>query len=119
MDTMELDCLPLHTFHLLGKKDFVPILEEFYFSRFTGFNALTRLLKITPRQLSTRLKEMESQSLIEKDGDTYRLTNKGKDLGDLIQNIKGFHAKYHEGYDACAGTPCVTCLNTIRIPITK
>jgi len=113
------DCVPLHTFHVLGKKDFVPILEEFYFSRFQGFNALTRLLKITPRQLSTRLKEMESQGLVERSGDSYSLTHKGKDLGDLIQNIKGFHAKYHEGFDSCAGTPCSTCENFIQVRSSK
>jgi DNA-binding HxlR family transcriptional regulator len=107
-------CIPLQTFHLLGKKDFVPILEEFYFSRFQGFNALTRVLKITPRQLSTRLKEMESQGLVEKDGESYRLTVKGKDLGSLIQDIKGFHSKYHDGFDSCAGTPCSTCVNLVH-----
>jgi DNA-binding HxlR family transcriptional regulator len=104
------DCLPLQTFHLLGKKDFVPILEEFYFSRFQGFNVLTRQLGITPRQLSTRLSEMVSIFLIEKSGDEYILTPKGKELGGLIQQIKDYHSRHHEGYDSCSGTPCVSCM---------
>ncbi|MEK6971042.1 MAG: hypothetical protein AABW68_05155 [archaeon] len=102
-------CLPLDLIHLLGKKDFVPILDAFYFSRFPGFNALTRELGVTPRQLSIRLKEMESSLLLEKKGDSYRITPKGRELGDIVQSLKGMHSCYHEGYDSCAGTPCGVC----------
>lgn len=109
------ECLPLHTFHLMGKKDFIPILEEFYFTRFDGFNSLTRHLQITPRQLSLRLKEMESASLLEKKENAYVLTSKGKELGELIQHIKGFHSRYHEGYQSCAGKPCSECVQFVQI----
>jgi DNA-binding HxlR family transcriptional regulator len=103
------DCLPAQTFHLLGKKHFVPVFEQFYFNTYTGFNDLARKTGITPKQLSLRLKEMESHHLIQKDMENYALTLKGKELGDIIQRLKSFHARFHEGYDSCAGTPCTQC----------
>ncbi|MEK6902571.1 MAG: winged helix-turn-helix transcriptional regulator [archaeon] len=108
------ECAPLHTFHLLGKKDFVPILEEFYFGKYEGFNHLTRKIKITPKQLSQRLKEMEEGVLIEKKEETYYLTSKGKELSELIQHIKEFHTRYHQAPVTCAGNSCGECVLFVK-----
>lgn len=103
------ECAPLHAFHSIGKKNFVPILEEFYFARYTGFNTLVRKLGTTPKQLSLRMSEMVADQLLEKTADSYFITSKGKELGSLIQQIKGFHAKYNVTPSSCAGIPCTDC----------
>ncbi len=105
----EWECQPLHTFHLLGKKNFIPILEEFLYGKYSGFNQLTRKLDIAPKQLSQRLQEMEENALIQKNGEGYVLTHKGKELGGLIQHIKTFHSTYHAAPEKCASTPCSEC----------
>ncbi len=103
------ECAPLHTFHSMGKKNFVPILEEFYFSRYSGFNSLVRKLGTTPKQLSLRMSEMVIDQLLEKKEESYCITLKGKELGSLIQQIKGFHAKYNGASSPCSGIPCTDC----------
>lgn len=102
------DCLPLDTLHALGKKNFVPLLEAFYFSKYPGFNAFTRKMNMTPKQLSERLHEMEKLHLLVRVGESFELTPKGKEFGELVLHLKEFHSRYHPEVD-CQGMLCSEC----------
>lgn len=108
------ECAPLHFFHALGKKHFVPVLDEFYHQKYAGFNVLTRKLGITPKQLAERMKEMEEMGLLVREAEQYALTPKGKELGALIAHIKQFHANYGSVALSCAQTACSDCIHALK-----
>ena len=108
------ECNSLNLFHVLGKKNFIPVLEEFSRGKFPGFNNLSRKIKITPKQLSLRLDEMEEYALIRKAGETYVITPKGKELGELVKYMKAFQSKFNFSPETCANTVCSECAQFLK-----
>ena len=106
---MQPECAPLFTSHLLGKKFFIPLLEEINHNSLFSFNAFRRKTKITAKVLSERLKEMEESKLIEKKQSSYRATSKGKSLLEIVQKMKEFHVKFHDVPATCTITSCADC----------
>src|SRR3989344_2922502 len=82
---------------LIGKKWTIALLGEIETHNAQGFNVLFhRMGKITPKILTQRLKELESQGLIRKTVDTksvplktaYHLTDKGRELQKILMELK-------------------------------
>lgn len=69
--------------------------------------------RITPKVLSTRLKELESEGiLIRKVNElkvTYSLTESGKDLIKVIENIKEWGLKWKVQNNQCKEKSCEFC----------
>ncbi len=103
--------------NILGKKWTFILLQEIASHQGTGFNTMfKRLKKISPKIMAQRLKQLESEELITKHVQniqlqrrtTYSLTEKGKELNHIIQDLKGWAEKYEETVK-CRNTECVTC----------
>ncbi len=82
------------------------------------FNELkNKLQDVTPKTLSTRLKELEKHGLVEKKVDDsvfpvkseYTLTESGEEFLYILQNIKQWGLKWHFDNPECGGTNCKTC----------
>ncbi|MDD5148585.1 MAG: helix-turn-helix domain-containing protein [Candidatus ainarchaeum sp.] len=89
----------------IGKKFSILIMREFFKEntpvRFNEF--LKAIKKITPKTLSTRLKELEKNGLIQKKifNETpqrveYSLTKKGSDLKPIMEALAEWGKKQHE-----------------------
>lgn len=84
-----------------------------------GFIALhKKMVKISPRILSKRLKELEAGELIRKEviiknhlRTQYSLTSKGKDLYQIFREIKIRNVKYQNMGIDCTKLECVNCLH--------
>jgi len=103
---------------IVGKKWTIVILQEISFNGEKGFNHIfQRIGKISPKVLSLRLKDLEKQELIKKELITqempvrtkYNLTKKGKELNDIINTMKRWHAKYDTKFCECSQRECVKC----------
>lgn len=101
---------------LVGKKWTIVILEEISLGNGAGFNKIfTRMKKISPKQLSKRLKELENEGLIEKRvvkkipvRTSYVLTKKGEDFYKLVIGMKKWNENYSENIN-CSKTVCSNC----------
>ena len=90
-----------NTFSLIGKRFTVLILRNMM-SNQTRFNQFIETIEgINPKTLSTRLKEMEKNSLIQRKiyHETpvrieYRLTQKGKNLKPILDEMALFSAEF-------------------------
>jgi len=110
-------CPVFYTANLVGKKWTIVILQEVELNGRKGFNFISkRIGKISPKILSNRLKELESNGLIEKKivsavplKTKYKLTAKGKDFQNLIRNIKEWDNKYSNIKLECVKQECVAC----------
>lgn len=79
----------------------------------------SKLNKVNPRSLSTRLKDLEKHGLIKKKLFTktfpikseYSLTESGKDFFKVIKEIKNWSVKWKNHNDLCRGIDCVDCKN--------
>lgn len=75
------------------------------------------LANITPKILSSRLKELEKEKIITKETDTkstpiktyYSLTKSGKDLIKIIQDLKEWGVKWKQGSRVCRSSLCKDC----------
>ncbi|MDO8555565.1 MAG: helix-turn-helix domain-containing protein [Nanoarchaeota archaeon] len=103
---------------LIGKKWTIALLGEIVVLGNQGFNALLhRMGKISPKILTERLKELEQQQLIRKTVDTksvpmktaYFLTDKGKELQDILMILKQWQKKYHTELP-CGRVTCADCI---------
>ncbi|MFH1641777.1 MAG: helix-turn-helix domain-containing protein [Nanoarchaeota archaeon] len=116
---MHNDCTVFKTTDFIGKKWTLLILFELYKGRdVKRYGELKKaLLNITPKILSVRLKELESQGLINKQIDTkefpvktfYSLTESGKDFFRVILEIKKWGLKWKIRNDACSKLNCKYC----------
>ncbi len=98
--------------HFLGKKWSLVLLEEIRLGKFLGFNQVIKKAGMTPRILSSQLKEMEELGLINKlpSGKTsYQLTTKGLEFIKIIGEIKKFNIKWGNGEDGCLERSCLDC----------
>ena len=115
------DCTIYKITDLVGKKWTLCILHELYRGNMCDkrFNELKCQLKdVTPKTLSTRLKEMEENGLIKKTVDSstfpikceYSLTESGKDLIEIVQSLKDWGNKWVVDNEVCRHTKCIECV---------
>jgi DNA-binding HxlR family transcriptional regulator len=90
------------TFRIIGKKFTVSVLRNMIYSRQKHFNEFLHSIdEINPNTLSTRLREMEKNRIIERKvfDETpvrieYLLTDKGKDLLPILDQMAAFSMKH-------------------------
>lgn len=112
-------CHVFNVLDMLGKKWTVFLLQEIMRSQENGFNQLMRNIKgISPKILSERLTKLEEEKLIEKKvlkqakATQYYLTEKGKDLIEVLHSLKTYNNKYmpeREQADCLNAASCITC----------
>lgn len=91
-----------HTYNIIGKKFTVQILRDILFYKRLRFNEFLGSIEgLSPRILSSRLKEMEKNGLIErvvyKDVPVrieYDITEKGKKIKPILEQMAAFSLKY-------------------------
>jgi len=106
IDGMNCKCCPIfNTFNIIGKK-FTPLLiRNMIFLKHKRFSEfLNSIEEINPKTLSIRLKEMEREGLIRREvyNETpirieYYLTEKGKGLQPILEQMALFSMKYCSG----------------------
>ena len=103
---------------LIGKKWTIVIIQEAALNGKRGFNAiLDRMGKISPKLLSKRLKELEEKGILQKKIFTngvpfrtsYNLTEKGKELQEIITFLRKWQVKYNPATEGCDRRECVKC----------
>lgn len=109
-------CIVTRIQHLLGKRWAIFILEELFHKETVSFNQLANKLKlITHKILSERLHEMEENGLIcrmviEKPSKIeYALTEKGRELVQVFERMKGWAVKYNVVTEKCLEITCTEC----------
>ncbi len=114
------DCTIYKTVDIVGKKWSLCIMHELCKGekKQKRFNELkNKLQDVTPKTLSTRLKELEEHGLVEKkvDGSVfpnkseYSLTESGEEFLSIIQSIKKWGLKWQFDNPECGGTNCKVC----------
>jgi DNA-binding HxlR family transcriptional regulator len=91
-----------NTFKIMGKKFTVLILRNMIYSKQKHFNEFLNTIEgINPNTLSTRLREMEKNKLIERKifhespvRIEYHLSEKGKDLFPILEQMAAFSMKH-------------------------
>jgi len=58
---------------------------------------------ISPRTLSLRLRALEDEGVVERDGDGYALTAKGRALAPLIEQMRDFGSTWLAADGPCEG----------------
>ncbi|MBI2105844.1 helix-turn-helix transcriptional regulator [Candidatus Woesearchaeota archaeon] len=98
---------------LMGKKWTFVILEQIALNKDEGFNFLTKKIKnISPKILSSRLKELELAEFLDKDIEQnplrshYKLSKKGKEIYQIFKSLKLWNSKYSEN---CYKKECANC----------
>lgn len=118
MDSMQTTkCGVFEVAAIVGKKWTIPLLQEIQLNGDKGFNhILKRMDKITPKILAKRLKDLESEGLVEKQTNgmkkratAYAITQKGFELIYVIDKLKQWNTKYSEQDVDCAKQECVKC----------
>src|SRR3990170_5399831 len=103
MISEQMKCCPIdNTFKIIGKKFTIHILRNMMILNQKRFNQLLDSIEgINPNTLSTRLREMEKNNLIEKKifNETpirieYSLTKKGKALRTILEDMAAFSSRY-------------------------
>ncbi|MDY0386631.1 MAG: helix-turn-helix domain-containing protein [Methanolobus sp.] len=114
------DCTIYKTVDIVGKKWSLCIMHELCKgeNKQKRFNELkNKLQDVTPKTLSTRLKELEEHGLVEKKVDDsmfpikseYSLTESGEEFLSIIQSIKKWGLKWQFDDPKCSGTNCKVC----------
>lgn len=115
------NCPVFQTMGLVGRKWTVPVLQEVASNGARGFNNLFyRLKRISPKVLTSRLRELEEAGIIERKviaepqtRTAYHLTEKGRELQGIILQLRQWNTKYADCPEAvvnCGTQECVTCL---------
>ncbi|MDK2892071.1 helix-turn-helix domain-containing protein [Methanohalophilus sp.] len=118
------DCTIYKTMDIIGKRWTLCILLELYKgdNNEKQFNELKGMIKgITPKMLSTRLKELEEQGIIRKRVDStalparsfYSMTESGIDFIRIIQDIKKWALTWQFDNPKCKMSECKYCTNTV------
>ena len=120
MYTMDENCTVYQTVDFISKKWTLLILLEIYKGiegkrRYSEIK--NRLPEITPKVLSTRLKELEKENIITKHIDTssfpvkceYNLTKAGIDFISIIKDIKGWALRWRIKNEICQQLDCKNC----------
>ena len=115
---MNKECPVYSASNLVGKKWTLVILLELYKgeNKWKRYNQIKgKLPQLTPKILSTRLKELEKEGVISKRVDSstipikseYSLTKRGDDFIDIIKKIRDWSVKSN-GYKPCRAD-CKEC----------
>lgn len=117
---MKEKCTVYRTADFIGKRWTILILLELYKGgpeaiRYSEIKR--RLSNITPKILSTRLKELEAKNLIIKKVDAtsfpikceYSLTKRGQDFIKIIKDIKKWALKWNIKNKTCENKDCLHC----------
>ena len=102
---------------VIGKKWTFVILQQISYNGHSGFNNLLRMIgEITPKILSQRLQELESEDIVRKDVSDvktktthYALTKKGVELKQILDNLRVWNTKYSSNKTDCPTRGCVNC----------
>ncbi|MBI2546475.1 helix-turn-helix transcriptional regulator [Candidatus Woesearchaeota archaeon] len=102
---------------LIGKKWTIVLLQEIALNRDKGFNFIhERMQHVSPKILSKRLCELEKFGIIRKQAvagaqmrTKYRLTEKGRALYAIANDIKLWNVKYGQAPAGCEKRECVKC----------
>ena len=118
---MNSDCTIYKTMNFVGKKWTLVIMLELYKApvyaqRYSELKA--SLADVTPKILSLRLKELESEGLIDKTIDAskfpikcvYSLTPSGKDFVKILKQIKDWSLEWKYNSKACESSECRNCM---------
>ena len=115
---MNKDCTIFKTSNFIGKRWTLLILLELHKENYKRYSELKKdLYNITPKILSSRLKELEKQGLIKKKVDNsnfpikceYSLTESGKDFIKIIKDIKKWSLKWKFNNSFCQNINCKNC----------
>lgn len=116
---MDEDCTIYQTMDFVGKRWTLLILLELYkCGNKKRYSVLKKsLLDISPKILSSRLKELEEYKLIRKEMDAssvpikcyYSLTKEGDDFIAIIKRIKKWAIKWKHSNKVCKATNCQNC----------
>jgi DNA-binding HxlR family transcriptional regulator len=94
-------CPIYNTFDVVGKKFTILILRNMMLYRQTRFNQFLEIEEINSKTLSLRLREMEQDGLISRKVFAempprveYRITEKGKALRPILEQMGDFSTKY-------------------------
>ena len=117
---MDEKCTVYQTLNFVSKKWTLLILLELYKGdkekkRYTEIK--NRLDEITPKVLSSRLKELEGEGLISREVDAsqfpvkteYALTESGKEFIPIIGEIKSWALRWKPHYELCESIECKNC----------
>ena len=117
---MDETCTVKNTVDIVAKKWSLLIILSIYKgkNKTRRYNEIKKdLYDISPKILSTRLKELETKGILFKEIDQstipvktfYSLSASGTDLIKIIQNIKKWGLKWQSNNKACLITNCKTC----------
>ena len=120
VDTMDVICTVYKTVDFISRNWSIIVLLDIYrgnkkAKRYSEIKE--SLMEITPKVLSTRLKELEHEGLISKKVDAsqfpvkceYSLTKSGMDFIGVIQTIKQWAIKWKPHQKACESANCRYC----------
>jgi DNA-binding HxlR family transcriptional regulator len=115
------DCVIFKTADFIGKKWTLRIILELSKGReWKRYSEIKKKLdSITPKMLSARLKELETQGLVEKRVTTtsvpirseYKLTKSGIEFLDILECIKQWSIKNKDPNSECKNKDCKYCEN--------
>lgn len=115
------DCTIYKTLSIIGKKWTLLILLELYKGdkETKHFNELKKKVSgITPKVLTIRLKELEEDGIVNKRIDDsvipvrcqYSLTDSGRELIEVVHDIKMWGLKWKFENEECFNTQCKHCI---------
>ena len=103
---------------LIGKKWTIVVVQEVALNGKKGFNVIhRRMAKVSPKVLSTRLKDLQKAGIINREVRTdemplrtsYHLTKKGEELNEIISELRRWQVKHNPGIKGCERRECVKC----------
>ena len=117
---MDRKCPILMTIEFLGKRWALPIIVELYKGKrkWKRYSRLKKkLLNITPKILSIRLRELEKEKLIRRRVDAsrfpikseYSLTRRGEDMVNIIKAFRQWGLKWKVKNEYCKDVGCKHC----------
>lgn len=117
---MKKSCPIYQTVNFIGKRWTLLVITELYrgkdkWKRYSKIRESIR--EITPKMLSSRLKELEGEGMIKKRIDAnkfpikseYCLTQKGEDFVKIIKNMKSWGLKWKLKNEKCLNLDCKEC----------
>ncbi|MEN7982455.1 MAG: helix-turn-helix domain-containing protein [Nanoarchaeota archaeon] len=110
---MNENCTIYRTADFIGKKWTIPIILELYKKKKRYSELKKSLVNITPKILSTRLKELEKEKIINNSKSQIRseyfLTKSGKEFVPIIKDMKKWALKNKFKNKLCSETNCKHC----------
>ena len=118
MYTMDKNCTIYKTVDFIGKKWTLLILLELHKKGWKRYSELKKSIpEITPKILSSRLKELEEEKLVIKEVDARNfpvkcedsLTKQGREFITVIQSMKTWALKWKVKNNICEARDCSQC----------